>query len=273
MLVINPISISKTTQKHIAMKVMIATLIIGLLFNQSLVQASSTTSVILDDESYIDDIPFNTLTIYKSYRTSVALLSSGKELQEEAYIDDIPFNTAAISDSKSLVKKDSTVFLTDEQYVDDIPFNTAMIASEYAASNSDQPMFSALSPEPEAEDIPFSTSDVVESIQNESYANNESGIVDPTDFEHLRKEMSTLINSILDSNAALELTIPGGMIMSVSPLKHEGQAQIHSNGRIQLHLNLSEEIAKEISIEMMNDTTLRESAKELVPVVKVHVTD
>lgn len=45
-------------------------------------------------------------------------------LQEEAYVNDIPFNTEEVVRSKSIE-------LDDEQYVDDIPFDTKNIFDKY----------------------------------------------------------------------------------------------------------------------------------------------
>lgn len=51
---------------------------------------SSTRNIKLNEENYINDIPFNTEEIF--------LLNSFK-LEEEDYIDDIPFDTKCIFDN------------------------------------------------------------------------------------------------------------------------------------------------------------------------------
>ncbi|MCF8296231.1 MAG: hypothetical protein K9J13_01685 [Saprospiraceae bacterium] len=48
------------------------------------------------------------------------------ELEEEAYVDDIPFDTKEVVDEYLL----SQIKLEDEAYVDDIPFDTEKIVSE-----------------------------------------------------------------------------------------------------------------------------------------------
>ena len=68
----------------------------------------------LEEETYIDDIPFNT-----SYVASAAAVY---EMEEEAYVDDIPFNTVLVVNYE----------MEDEASIDDIPFDTEAIAYNMA---------------------------------------------------------------------------------------------------------------------------------------------
>ena len=47
----------------------------------------------LEEEAYVDDIPFNTRKIFEENTTNTAPIFT---LEEEAYIDDIPFDTKKI---------------------------------------------------------------------------------------------------------------------------------------------------------------------------------
>ena len=50
-------------------------------------------------------------------------------MEEEAYIDDMPFNTEIVTGIYTYNNAVSVEFqLNDEAYVDDIPFNTYLIA-------------------------------------------------------------------------------------------------------------------------------------------------
>jgi hypothetical protein len=90
-------------------------------------------TITLNDESYIDDIPFNTAEIAAQKMEKADL--SMFVLKEEAYIDDIPFDTKAIA-GKLIIDKSLTNFsLLDEQYIDDIPFNTERVAINKIESN------------------------------------------------------------------------------------------------------------------------------------------
>jgi hypothetical protein len=82
-------------------------------------------------------------------------ISTGQDmpLEEEAYVDDIPFNTELIA-YQSMV---NNMISTDiESYVDDIPFNTRKIFYESLANN----MVTASSDEAYADDIPFCTNNI-----------------------------------------------------------------------------------------------------------------
>lgn len=81
----------------------------------------------LNEEAYIDDIPFNTEEIASKSPEGQKL--SVFTLKEESEIPDIPFDTEEIA-GKLLIQDDLTLFtLSEEEYIDDIPFNTASVAA------------------------------------------------------------------------------------------------------------------------------------------------
>ncbi|MCD4679002.1 MAG: hypothetical protein K8S00_01315 [Bacteroidales bacterium] len=129
----------------------------------SLIMSFNTTSAFvqemdfeLEEEEYIDDIPFKTAavisTIIVDYDTSESeedlsansfetkknnevYLASKMEfnLEEEEYVDDIPFNTRKIFNAMvNFDENDMNIIVQDfclanEEYVDDIPFDTKQI--------------------------------------------------------------------------------------------------------------------------------------------------
>ena len=97
------------------MKTIIITLVMPFLitFNNR-VQADEVKLV---DESYVNDIPFNTFNIFSQF------LLEKMSLEEEEYVDDIPFNTFEVYSHFFLQK----MSLEEEEYVDDIPFDTKKI--------------------------------------------------------------------------------------------------------------------------------------------------
>ena len=83
-----------------------------------------------EDEAYINDIPFNTASIAASYDYNTAI-SVIFEMEEEAYIDDIPYNTYEVAKNCKIEKYLKNVFVFEEEvYIDDIPFNTEKIFNE-----------------------------------------------------------------------------------------------------------------------------------------------
>jgi hypothetical protein len=75
---------------------------------------------VVDEEMYIDDIPFNT------WQIAVDAIIEGDEtkLAEEPYVDDIPFDTRIIA-SQHLTRKIENK--SEESNVDDIPFDTEKV--------------------------------------------------------------------------------------------------------------------------------------------------
>ncbi|MDP2236735.1 MAG: hypothetical protein Q8J88_09895 [Bacteroidales bacterium] len=86
----------------------------------------------LKEESYIDDIPFNTTEIFYEILaadTSNLFLPS---LNEEAFIDDIPFDTHEIAEvALSSIAMEKSFKMPEEGYIDDIPFNTESVAAGF----------------------------------------------------------------------------------------------------------------------------------------------
>lgn len=84
----------------------------------------------LDDERYIDDIPFNTKEVYREACCEHGFTGNGFVdfmLEEEAYIDDIPFNTGSVAESVIYGSMHEFVEeipfeLEEEEYIDDIPW-------------------------------------------------------------------------------------------------------------------------------------------------------
>ena len=100
------------------MKTIITTLI--LLFICAAGSMSTGQAFALEEEPYVDDIPFNTeLIAYQS------LASNMVSSDIEEYVNDIPFNTKKIY-YETLANKLVTAS-AEESYVDDIPFSTAEI--------------------------------------------------------------------------------------------------------------------------------------------------
>lgn len=78
----------------------------------------------LEEESYVDDIPFDTRTV------ALNTLYAGLQKPEpEAYIDDIPFNTAKIAAAYTYAQK--IVTKEEEKNVNDIPFSTREVVNNY----------------------------------------------------------------------------------------------------------------------------------------------
>jgi hypothetical protein len=82
----------------------------------------------MEDEAYIDDIPFDTKAISANHKMNLALNESFSN-EDEEYINDIPFNTESIA-VNALYEEALHMELTfeDESYVDDIPSRILQIA-------------------------------------------------------------------------------------------------------------------------------------------------
>lgn len=93
--------------------------------NDTLAVVSLAASMPLaEEESYINDIPFDT--------KAIALKSMFFNLEKpdaEAYIDDIPYDTEKIAATYNYSA--SRVLLDEEEYIDDIPFNTSDVVEDY----------------------------------------------------------------------------------------------------------------------------------------------
>ena len=84
-----------------------------------------------NDESYINDIPFNTASIAADYTYNKAITVLF-EMEDVTYIDDMPFNTEVVVENYAYKNAVMVEFqMNDEEYIDDIPFNTLTIADNY----------------------------------------------------------------------------------------------------------------------------------------------
>jgi hypothetical protein len=77
----------------------------------------------LNEESYIDDIPFDTEKIVDEI--SVPAI----DFEDETYINDVPFCTSeVVEEIENRSALDNEFRLEDEAYINDIPFNTQVVA-------------------------------------------------------------------------------------------------------------------------------------------------
>ena len=104
------------------MKKPILTLIFSITFGFSIFAGNTSKMGNLLEESFVNDIPFNTFAIYNSVMESRNKLSL--RLPEEAMVNDIPFDTKKIF-NQTMSKIYQFQKLKEESLVDDIPFNTA----------------------------------------------------------------------------------------------------------------------------------------------------
>lgn len=81
-----------------------------------------------EEESYINDIPFNTWNI-------IAAVILAPSMHTEAYINDIPFETEVIA-ARFLPVEKSGINQEPDSCVNDIPFDTHKIACEYLNRDS-----------------------------------------------------------------------------------------------------------------------------------------
>jgi hypothetical protein len=91
----------------------------------------------MKEESYIDDIPFNTAEIFDAYFNGDTNIIELPSPSDEAYIDDIPFNTEKVAAEVLSEKAMAETFtLHDEEYIDDIPFDTKIIAYRHLSKKT-----------------------------------------------------------------------------------------------------------------------------------------
>ena len=111
---------------------------------------------------------------------SASVFASEINFKEESYINDIPFNTEEIVENiinENIVSLD----FDEETYVDDIPFNTSAIATDYLYKNAVQVVFN-FENEEEINDIPFNTHMVIHTDQTDNSAVFYSAIYAPVVF-------------------------------------------------------------------------------------------
>ncbi len=104
--------------------------ILALSFLMSLGLFANSNIFVMEEEVYINDIPFSTSDVSVNCLYEMAMAEEF-DLEEESYIDDIPFDTDCISMNCKYLKAMSTDFeLPEEKYVDDIPFNTKKLVNK-----------------------------------------------------------------------------------------------------------------------------------------------
>jgi len=86
-------------------------------------------NVTTEEETYIDDIPFNTDVVYSRVVIERDLVDI--DFDNEAYINDIPFNTEKIANNElfELALEEEFTF-AEESYIDDIPFKTEEVCEK-----------------------------------------------------------------------------------------------------------------------------------------------
>ena len=130
------------------MKLTISIFIIAMIM--ALAENANSMNPQLENEHYVDDIPFST-EIVASTTPDHSLFTSNWGLSEEMEVKDIPFNTGMMVAMNP--GSNPELSMKDEAYVEDIPFNTRKLYADYCFSNMDS------SPEEAyVEDIPFETS-------------------------------------------------------------------------------------------------------------------
>ena len=146
----------------------ISTLMIALTFCISANLFAGTTTYAHPEESYINDIPFNTELIAHQ------LTLPEFDFADEEYVNDIPFDTECITAACMYKKATHVVFnFEEENNVNDVPFDTEKIA---AALNLEQTLNVAFNLEEEeyVNDIPFNTRKIARDVSpckyNDLYA-------------------------------------------------------------------------------------------------------
>lgn len=92
------------------------------------VNVSTLSLPAVEEESYVNDIPFDTRSIALE-----SLYMNLEKPEDEAYVDDIPFETNKIAANYSTGLMN--IQAEEESYIDDIPFNTEKIAKKYLNSH------------------------------------------------------------------------------------------------------------------------------------------
>ena len=108
-------ALTKTTALIATLTIMLSTNLFGSAFS-------------FNEESYIDDIPFNTEEIFNEIVVEMQLADFNFEV--EAYINDIPFDTEVVTLNNKYEQAISVEFqLEDEEYIDDITYDTECITA------------------------------------------------------------------------------------------------------------------------------------------------
>jgi len=104
--------------------------------NEKQLISQTEESIALNEEAYVEDIPFDT-SVIAAAATYKKEMEKVFALEEEAYIDDIPFEThttACFEEDKTAIPEHFP--LEEEQYINDIPFNTALIVAVIKAQSN-----------------------------------------------------------------------------------------------------------------------------------------
>lgn len=125
--------------------------VISLLIIMFSYSTASANHINFEDESYINDIPFDTEMIVNE------MMNPEFNFEDEAYIDDIPFNTECVAINCNYRKAMAVPFeMPEESFIEDLPFNTAKIATEHTYNQTFSIEFT-LEDEGYVEDMPFNT--------------------------------------------------------------------------------------------------------------------
>ena len=117
----------------------------------------------LSEETYIEDIPFNTETIADNF--SMNMIETEFDFEGEYEIYDIPFNTACVTAGcRYEIALAEEFEMEDEAYINDIPFNTKEIVRTGGQVDFEEETY--------IDDIPFSTFKVANQVEYQLYANN-----------------------------------------------------------------------------------------------------
>ena len=119
-----------------------------------------------EDESYINDIPFDTKEVYNEIMNERNLTQF--DFEDEAYIDDIPFDTQCVTAQCFYQKAIRIDFnFTEESYIDDIPFDTQQNVVQATHKAAIEQVYN-FSDEAYIDDIPvelFTTTKRIESME------------------------------------------------------------------------------------------------------------
>ena len=117
------------------MKTIKITSILLMSFFMSFVLFANSNIFEMEEETYIDDIPFSTSEVSAECLYNMAMAEEF-EMEEEGYIDDIPFSTECVTANCLYLKAMNVDFeLPEEEYVDDIPFSTKKVVRTLICKN------------------------------------------------------------------------------------------------------------------------------------------
>ena len=131
------------------------------LFTASLTANTNYPSLI--EETYINDIPFDTEIVAESY--SMNEIEKDFDFSEEYEIFDIPFNTTCITaDCRYEIAIAEEFEMEEETYINDIPFSTEEVSAVANMVDFEDEAY--------INDIPFDTFAVINHLDCPQYAMN-----------------------------------------------------------------------------------------------------